>query len=122
MSGEAAHMHLVKHRLGEGPPWGAVAFPIVRARVRDDALDRHCGVVSAMTRSLAAVSWRPGHALPVGIQENLVRIEPKSALRSVWATDPIGIELSRLHPRHERVPVVVGAIRPRIESDRAGRL
>jgi hypothetical protein len=75
-----------------------------------------------MTRGLAAVSWRSCHALPVGIQENLIRIESKPALRSVWATDSIGIELSRLHPRHKRVPVVVGAIRPRIERDHARRL
>ena len=37
------------------------------------------------------------------------------------ARDAIAVDLPRLHPGHERVPVVVGAVGDRIESERRVR-
>jgi hypothetical protein len=56
------------------------------------------------------------------LKEDLLRIEPQSALRRLRPGDPEPGELARLEIRDERAPVVVGAMLSGIERDDFRRL
>ena len=85
-----------------------VVFPIVRVGIHHHALHRRRGVVTFETRSIAAVILGNNKAAPVWVKKNLGETKPQAVAGVRWPLHPIGVKLSRLHARHERVPVIVG--------------
>ena len=117
MAGEAAHVHFVNDGLRGGPVQGRIAFPIVAARIRHDALHGGGGVVAGLFGRRATVLRGHDHAAAVGIQQHLGRVKPHAARRLGRPMHAIAVQLPRLHARHERVPVVVRAVAARIQRD-----
>ncbi len=72
-------------------------------------------------RGVAVVVLRNDDAAAVRIEQDLVRVEPQAARGSRRPVDAIAVDLSRPHAGNEHVPVVVGAVRRRIERNDAGR-
>ena len=119
MAGEAAHVHLVNDGPGGRPVQGRVAFPIVGAGIDDDAFHGRRRVIALDARRFTAIVLGNNHAAAIGIQENLVGIKPHSARRIERPLDAIAIELPGLHIRDEYVPVMVGAVRRRVDRNHA---
>jgi hypothetical protein len=119
MSREAAPVELVDHRFDERPLQRPVTFPVVPARVHDDALHRD-GVVRARPAGGGAiVTGGNGHGTAVRIEEKLLRSEPESFLGLPRTVRPVGIDLPRFESTDECVPVVIGAVRACIERNGA---
>ena len=116
---EAANVELVDHGLGERAPEGRVAFPVISARVGHDALHGDRSVLAGSARGHAVVRIRDGDHKAVGIEQQLFVIETKPSLRCEWSASAIRVDLFRLEARHERVPIVIGALRCRVERDDA---
>ena len=71
---------------------------------------------------MARVSVGHDHGATVGIEERLSRIEAQAALGIETAVRAIRINLSGADPGHRNVPIMVGAVRARIELDHARRM
>ena len=112
-----AYVHLVDDGLGEGPPEGLVAFPVVCRQVRDQALHGDGGVVARGGRGDTVVAGGQGHAAAVGIDQHLVRSEAQPRLRCLRPVDSVAIDLAGAESRHEAVPIVVGPVANGIERD-----
>ena len=118
---ETADVHLVNDGARRGQPQRDVALPVVGGRIDDDAPHRSRGVVTGSPRALAAVVPGNNHAPAVGVEQDLGRVEPQTVCGGRRPLDPVAVDLSRPHTGDEYVPVVVGAIRRRIEPDHAER-
>ena len=88
MASKAAHMQLVNDGLGKGPLERQIAFPIVPVGIGDDAFHRHGGVVAGPRRSPAVVCLGHGHGKPVRVEQHLLGVEPKSAVRVERSREP----------------------------------
>jgi hypothetical protein len=121
MPGEPAAMHFVDDRLGKRPAERCVSFPVIGVGVNDHALQCRRRVVPGSPRRLPAASRRPGNAFSVGVEQKLVRVETQPSCRIEGAGNAVAIELTRGDARHECVPIVVGAIDPRVEIDYSKR-
>ena len=119
VAGEAAHVELVDHGLGERALERLVPFPVVAAAVggRHHALHGRGRVVAGTAGGLAVVTFGHRHRQAVGVEQQLLPVEPQATLRREGAVRAVAVDLSRAQPRDERVPVVVGAMRVRIERD-----
>src|SRR6185437_7242449 len=99
----AAHVRLVDHRVVPGNPRWPVITP-GEGRVGDAALGRarravtlvegkiRLGASQAVAEMGIAPDERAFEPLGVGLDQQLVWIEPQSLLRSVWPVDPVAIE------------------------------
>ena len=96
-----------------------VAFPIVGVGIHHDALHRRRGVVAFPARRLATVILGNNDAAAVWVKQNLGGIEPHSVRGIEWSVSPIPVKLSRLHVRHEYMPIMVGTVSRRIDRDHA---
>ena len=103
--------------MGKGSAERLVALPVIRSDVRDNALQCCRDIVPRMPRSLPAARRRPGDAFPIRIEQYLARVKTQPSLRVERSGDAIGVELSRDDAGHKDVPIMVGAVRPRIEVD-----
>jgi hypothetical protein len=122
MPREAGDVHLVDYRGAERPVERGVPFPVVGFGVPDDAPHGDPGVVAGTARRAAVVPIGHHDPAPVGIEQQLRGIEAEPARRVKGARRPVRIDLSGAEARHERVPVVVGPVRGRLQSDDAGGL
>src|SRR5206468_3470085 len=84
-------------------------------------LHRSRSVVTFPLRGLAGVVLRNDHAPAVRVEQDLGGVEPKSTRGGRSPLDPVAIDLSRQHAWHEYVPVVVCAVRNRIDLHHTGR-
>jgi len=64
-----------------------------------------------------AARVRPGDAFPIRIQQYLVRIETQPSRGIEQSGDAVGIDLTRDDAWYKDVPVMVGAVGPRVEID-----
>ena len=114
--GESSQVSLVDDRLAEGPGRRPVPFPVVRARVDDDALhrDRTGGRLAGMQ---SPVADRDGGAPPVRIQQDPGRVEALPVLRRPRAVRGEPVKLARPQVRHEDMPVVAGPVEVRVQGD-----
>ena len=124
VAGEAPHVELVDHGLGEGALERLVPFPVVAPAVggRHHALHRHGRVVPGPAGGPAVVAFGDRHRQAVGVEEQLLPVEPQATLRGEGAVRAVAVDLARPQARHEGVPVVVGAVPIRLEGDDPRRL
>src|SRR5262245_51144597 len=120
--GEAFDVGLVDNGVLPGDSGSALLSPGERL-VHYDAFGHAAGIVSAVERQVGAcaagavteMSIAPGQTpadpFGIGIDQKLVRIEAKAALRLIRAVDPIAVELPRRHVVEITVPDVFGALR-----------
>ena len=87
-----------------------VAFPIVCTRLNGDALHRHRGIVTFLSRNIATVALGDNGAASIGVDEDLGRIEAHSAWRIESPLKSVAVDLPFFHARHKYVPVVVRAV------------
>jgi hypothetical protein len=122
---QALHVRLVDHRLR---PWRlgtAIAVPV--ERVGGDHRLRHGrGAIAAIEAEVAArradviavnrvgPAQLSGQAPGVGVQQQLVRIEPVALFRRIGAIGAEAVELAGASMRQIAVPDLVGAFRQRI--------
>jgi hypothetical protein len=117
MPGEPADMHLVDDRLRKGPAERRIPLPVIGAGVDDDALQRRSGIVPPMLGGLPAATCRPGNALAIRVEQYLVGIETQPSRGIERSSDAIGVDLTRDKVWYKDVPVMIGTVGPRIESD-----
>jgi hypothetical protein len=122
MPRETGNVHLVDHGRGEGPPQWSVTFPIVDIGVDHRTLHGDRIVLPISARHLARVPIGHDNGAPIGIEEHLGGIKTQTMLRIEWAVGAIRINLPGTDPGHESMPVMVGAVRARIELDHARRV
>jgi len=120
--GETADMHLVDDGLRKRPTERRIALPVIGARVDDHVPERRGRVVAGVSSCLPASAGRPSYAFPVRVEQHLVRVKTKAPDGIERSGDAIGIDLACGDARDECVPVVVGAIAPRVEIDDPRRL
>ena len=125
MAGEAAHVHFVDDCVVKRAPQGPVAFPVVGARIDDDALHGVGAILHAILgRQLPVI--RVVYDRPrIGIEQHFGCVEAMSLLVRKGSVEPIAVELPGLESRHKDVPVGAGAIGLRIQlkdSSRRGRV
>ena len=118
MPREAAHVHLVDDGARRGPAQRRVALPVVGARIDDHALHRRRRVVAwlAARPRGRSPSARPRRGRTDRAAPWWSRIAGRAS-GVAGPCDAIAVELPRQHARDEHVPVVVGAVRGRIESN-----
>jgi hypothetical protein len=114
-------MQFVNDRPRCWPSKWSIAFPIVRTWIHDHALHGRRAVVACHTRSIAAVVPRHDDAASVRIEEHLAAVEAQATGRIVRAVHAVCVKLSRLHIRHEDMPVVVRAVGRRIDRNDPSR-
>ena len=86
-------------------------------RRRSSSRSRRCRLPASRPRGRSSSGRpRPGRTGRAGPWRDRT-----AAARGPTALDPIAVDLSRPHPGHERVPVVVGSVRGRVDPDDAGR-
>ena len=122
MAGEAAHMQFVNYGLGEGPLEWQIAFPIIVAGIGHDAFHRHSCVVAGPACGSAVVGFWDRYGKTIRVEQNLLAIEPKTALRDERPMGAVTINLPRFYVRDKDMPVVVGAMLMRIERNDLCRL
>src|SRR5208282_4744482 len=93
-----------------------IALPVVGTEIGNDAPHRDGGTVTETTVSL----W-DHYGFSVGIQQDLAGVEPQSALGLRRADSAETVDLARPHARDEDMPVVIGAVSPRLQRDHACR-
>ena len=123
MPREAGDVHLVDHGRRKGPPQRRVALPIVSRSGSTTTLFMAIASFSpVLARALAGI--RVGHddGAPIGIEQNLARIEAQTLPGIERTEGAICVDLSGTDSGHENVPVMVGAVRARIELDHPRRL
>jgi hypothetical protein len=96
-----------------------ITFPVVQTRVYYYAFHRHSRVIALSSGSPAAIVSGNHNSPAVRIEKDLGWIKSQAVRGVERSPDSIGIELPRLHAGHERVPIVVRNIGPRIETDNA---
>src|SRR5262245_18484952 len=112
-------MQLVNHGLGKGAAEGLVALPVVTAWIGDHAFHGRADRAPEPTSDCAAVVVGHGDGEAVRIEEQLLGIEPEPQLRCEGPVGTIAIELPWLEIRYKGMPVVIRAMRLRIERDDA---
>ena len=117
MASKAAHMQLVNHGLGKGPLERQIALPIVPIGIGYDAFHRHGDIVAGPRRSPAVVCLGDGYGKPVRIEQHLLGVKPKSAVRIEGPVRPVGVHLARPKVRHKDMPVVIRAMFIGVERD-----
>ena len=110
MPRESPHVQFVDDGLDKRAPERAVSLPVVARGIGDDALHRPRRVVAWAAGGPAVVSLGHCHRAAVGIEQHLIDVEPQALGRREWAVDAIRVDLARLQPGYQRVPVVVGAV------------
>src|SRR6185437_16310846 len=121
MAREVADMHLVDDALVIRRTRWFVAAPIIGTAVRHHAAIGCRSVVTRHAGGKPAAARRHGDALRVGIQKQLLAIEPQPLRWSERALRAITVDLSGGKPRNEGVPVMPGPLGSRIERDDATR-
>ena len=114
---EALHVELVDHRLVPRAAQELIALPLERLVDHDRLRDRRC-VVARVDHEVVAVrvgerapaipEHRPFDRLCVGVDQELVRIEPVAPLRRPRPVDAVAVELPRPDTVEVAVPVVGG--------------
>ena len=122
MPREAGDVHLVDHGRGEGPAQRRVTLPVVDIGVDHHALHGDRIVLPVSARRVARISVGHDDGASVGIEERFGRIETQTALGIERAVGAICINLPGTDAGHKDVPVMVGAMRARIELDHARRV
>src|SRR6516225_7230628 len=122
MPREAGDVHLIDYGRGKGPPQRSVTLPVVAFGVDHHALYGDRIVLPKSARRLPRVPIGHDSGASVRIEEHLRRIETKTACGIERAGGAIRINLSGTDSGHENVPVMIGAVRARIELDHAGRV
>jgi hypothetical protein len=117
MAREPRHVKLVDHCLGKGPVERQIALPIIAIGIGYDAFHGGGGIVNRPRSCPAVVFVWDNYGEPVGVEEHLLGVEPISALRDKRTVCPVGIHLARLQARYKDMPVLMGAVFIRIESD-----
>ena len=79
-------------------------------------------LLPVLARALAGIRLGHDDGAPVGVEQHLARIETQAALGIERTEGAIRVELSGTDAGHENVPVMVGAVRARIEVDHPCRL
>ena len=105
----------------ETPPQRRVALPIVSAGVDHDAFHRVRVALPVLPRLLPGIPFRNDDGAPIGIEQNLARIETQTLTGIERTEGAIRVDLSGADPGHEGVPVMVGAVRARVEVDHMRR-
>jgi len=121
MPRHAPDVRLVDHRARSRAAGRLVVLPIVGRGVDDDAFHRRTRRLAIDRGRDPVVAMWNHDAFPVGIEEGLRGIEAHPPRRIVGTAHPPGVELPRLHAGDEGVPIVVGALRRRIERDNPAR-
>src|SRR5271165_4622005 len=122
MAREAGDVHLVNDCRGKTPMQRLVALPIVRAVVDDRAFHGDRVLLCVSGRPAAGIRLGHDDRAPIWVEQGLARIETQATLGIEGTKRAIGVELSGTDPRHENVPIVIGAVLARIEGDYTGRL
>ena len=102
MTSKSAHMQLVNHGLGKRPRERQITLPIVPIGIGYDAFHRHGEIVAGTRRSPAVVCLGHGYGKPVRIEQHLLGVKPKSAVRIEGPVRPVGVHLARLKVRAQR--------------------
>ena len=118
---EAAHVQLVDDGVKKRTLQRDVAFPVVRLRVGNDALDRNGAVVSRPRGRAPAVALRHRHGLAVGIEQHLRRVEAQAPLGIEGPVRAVAVDLPGAQAGHESVPVVVRPVPRGVERDDGAR-
>src|SRR6476619_8355436 len=106
MTSKSAHMQLVNHGLDKGSRERQITLPIVPTGIGYDAFHRHSDIISGPRRSPAVVCLGEGYGKPVRVQEHLLGVKPRSAVRVEGPVRPVGVHLARLKVRHKDMPIV----------------
>src|SRR3954447_23149657 len=91
--------------------------PVVSAGIGHDAFHRVRVALPVLARPLAGIRLRDDNSAPVGIEQDLARIETQTLTGIERTERAIGVDLSGADPGHENVPVMVGAVPARVELD-----
>jgi hypothetical protein len=122
MPREAGDVHLVDDGRGEGSAQRRVTLPIVDIGIDHHTLHGDGILLTILARRVARISVGHDDGATVGIEEHLGGVETQTALGIEGAVGAIGINLSGTDAWHKDVPVMIGAMRARIELDHARRM
>src|SRR5690348_13129907 len=114
-------MHLVDDALVIRRTRWPIVGPIISTAVRHHAAVGGRGVVTRRASGEPVAARRHGNTLGVGVQKELLAVEPQPFGWGERAARPISIDLPGGKPRNERMPVMPGPLGGRIERDDATR-
>src|SRR5271165_6059413 len=117
MCGKTAHMHLVNDGARPRPLQGHVTLPVIRVRVRDHALHGRRYVVAFPTGCLTGIAFWDHDSASIRVEQQLGRIKPETPIRLEGPEGPESVDLTRFHPGHEYMPIMVGVVSSRIDGD-----
>jgi hypothetical protein len=115
MSRKAGHVHFVDNRRCKAATKRRVALPIVSGEVDHHAFHRNRVALPVFARALPTVQLGQDDGPPIGIEQNFAWIETQAAPGIERTESAIRIDLADPDSRHETVPVMIGAMRARIE-------
>src|SRR4029077_10359217 len=122
MFSETGDVHFVNHCARERPPQRFVAFPIVPTYVRNHALHGRGTVIAGHARSGTAIIRRARNRTTIGVEQYLLRVESQPELWGEGSIYSVTVNLSNFNPGYKDMPVVMTAIRNRIERDCSRRV
>ncbi len=121
VKGEPLHVHLVDHRVRRVAAQRPVPLPVVEGEVGHHALHGLARVVAAPGSGQAVVGGGDRQGASVGIDEQLLPVEPVAVSRIERTVDAPAVELAGADARDLRVPVVVGPVGGRVEPEDLAR-
>jgi hypothetical protein len=98
-------MHLIDDELRKGYSGMIVSFPIVTRQLAYNALQ----VGFRVPIAIGTTFWK-GYGPCVGINDGTIRVKTMTMSRIVRPVDQVGIQLTWLKARDEKVPVVIGFV------------
>ena len=121
MAREPADMHLIDDRSRAWMREWRIALPVIVCRIDDDALHGCRRVVSSILGGFAAVVLGNRNRLSVRIKEHFTWVKTLALPWIEGAVGPKAVELPWHDAGHKNVPVVIAAIRGRIDGNDAHR-
>ncbi len=111
------YVHFVDDRLRRWPSEWRVAFPVVQTCIHDHAFHRRGSIVAFLLRGFTGVVSRNCDSATIRVEQDLRRIKTQPFGRIEWPVNPVRIQLPRLQPRNEDMPVVIRAVDGLVQPD-----
>ena len=118
---ESSDVHLIDNRVLGGKVERPVALPVVDGGVDDHRAHGSSHVV-IRPAGADAVPEAVGVAARIGVDEDLIPVEPVAGAGVERATHAVSVVGARLKPAHEDMPEVKGLVDVRVQRDRLKRL
>ena len=114
-------VHLIDDGVLAGTVQGPIALPIVGGGVGDNGA-HGSGEVVIRPAGAGAFPEAVGVATRVGVDEDLIPVEPMAGAGIERAIHAVSVVGARLEPAHEDMPEMKGLVDVRVQEDRLERL